>query len=558
MPATTKNEKVVGEAQKIIYTLMQELPRYELIFNSEDMAGVYGISLVESPAISIDFIRFSSQTHDCNFSHEDISIELTDQLIGKGEKIDMAEWELIDEKAINSEEDLQMNFASVIVPGEGASEQDNEVLRVRYEYSPDYASGNSREFCRKMVNAGLSYKKEDLEFSNANPGFGEGGARSYSIFKFKGGVNCKHFWLRKIYLQKNNKKMSVFEALKYIGNLDKQTAKKANIGNNPPEVGQVASAANNYWKLSSELLDVKLANEEKRILTSPVLLPEQDIYRNFNGEECNVYFTSNTIEQLQQNFFKNQYQKNSTLEHNEIIEGVFFFESWIVKNPENDKAKELGFNVPAGTWMMSMKIDSDEIWNDYIKTGKVKGFSIDSRLGVKKQKNNNERMNFSKVKEAVMKQILLAGDLKEFKIDDNLTVFAEALELDSVVFDSEKNPLVNAEFIYEGNTIKTGENGEVLEVVPVAEEKIAAAEEEVAPAADNSAIQAELDEAKKRIEELETENQSLKAELVSVKEEAVALSKQPKVESINMKNEVDTSNNNSKSTMDIIKNAFKK
>ncbi|MFC6095807.1 XkdF-like putative serine protease domain-containing protein [Flavobacterium qiangtangense] len=536
---------------------MQDLPRYELIFNSEEMEGVYGVSLVENPAIEIDAIRFSKHTtHDCNFSHEDISIELTDQLIGKGEKVDMEQWELIDEKAINSEEDFQMNFASVIIPSEGSSEQDNEVLRVRYEYSPDYASGNSREFCRKMVNAGLSYKKEDLEFSNANPGFGEGGARSYSIFKFKGGVNCKHFWLRKIYLQKNNKKMSVFEALKYIGNLDKETAKKANIGNNPPEVGQVASASNNYWKLSSEQLDVKLSNEEKRILTSPVLLPEQDIYRNFNGEECNVYFTANTIEQLQQNFFKNQYQKNSTLEHNEIIEGVFFFESWIVKNSENDKAKELGFNVPAGTWMMSMKIDSDEIWNDYIKTGKVKGFSIDSRLGVKKQKNKNQRMNLSKVKAEVMKQILLNTDLKEFKIDENLTVFAEVLELDYVVFDGENTPLANTEFVYDGKSIKTGEQGEIVSVEDVAPAEVEAAEEAEAPAADNSAIQAELDEAKKRIEELEIENQALKAELVSVKEEAVALSKQPKVEPINLKNEVDTSK--PQSTLDVVRATLKK
>jgi hypothetical protein len=62
-----------------------------------------------------------------------------------------------------------------------------------------------------MTSAGLSYRKEDLIMSNANPGFGAGGASSYNIFLYKGGVNCKHFFQRKIYLKKNNDKMSVLK-----------------------------------------------------------------------------------------------------------------------------------------------------------------------------------------------------------------------------------------------------------------------------------------------------------------------------------------------------------
>jgi hypothetical protein len=61
-----------------------------------------------------------------------------------------------------------------------------------------------------MTSAGLSYRKEDLIMSNANPGFGAG-ASSYNIFLYKGGVNCKHFFSRKIYLKKNNDKMSVLK-----------------------------------------------------------------------------------------------------------------------------------------------------------------------------------------------------------------------------------------------------------------------------------------------------------------------------------------------------------
>ena len=52
-------------------------------------------------------------------------------------------------------------------------------------------------------------------------------------------------------------------------------------------------------------------------------------------------------------------------------------ESWIVENPEMDKSKMYGFEVPEGTWMISMKVENDEVWNDYVKEGKVKGFSIE-------------------------------------------------------------------------------------------------------------------------------------------------------------------------------------
>ncbi|MEW5675503.1 XkdF-like putative serine protease domain-containing protein [Flavobacterium enshiense] len=526
------------------------LPRYELIFDAETMEGVYGVSTVFRPAMKseegIQSIMFSEQN--------EINYTIIENLLLKGETVNSDEWELIDEKQVNDESVYGIDLASVVDSNENEdSSQDNEILRIRYEYSPSSTSDNSRDFCKKMVNAGLSYRKEDLVFSGANPGFGANGADSYNIFLYKGGVNCKHFWLRKIYLRKDNKKLSVFEALKKIGELDKKSFSKAKIEVNPQEVGQVASADNNYWKLSSQLTDIKMSSEEKRILTGIVLIPEQNIYREFKEidsdgkektEKCNVFLTADTIEKLQQNFFKNSYQKNSTLEHKEVIDGVFFFESWIVRNPNNDTANELGFNVPVGTWMMSMKVENDDIWNNYIKSGKVTGFSIDSRLGVQKNtKNKKEKMNYSKVKEMVMKSILMDAQLNEFKIDDSLSVYAESLEKDMVVFDKDKNPLANQEFTFEGKTFKTDDNGvivEITEVEPAQDEQkqeVDAADEPAADATaetDSAKLQEELDAANKRIDELETENQALKAELVSVKEEVVNLSNQPASTGVNL------------------------
>ena len=110
---------------------------------------------------------------------------------------------------------------------------------------------------------------------------------------------------------------------------------------------------------SNDIINIKLANEERRVVVCPILIPEQRIMRKAVGSEQKpgvIFAKAETIEQLQENFFESGYNKNSTLEHIEVIDGVFFFESWIVLNNGNDKSSELGFNVPNGTWMMSMKI----------------------------------------------------------------------------------------------------------------------------------------------------------------------------------------------------------
>lgn len=510
------------------------LPTYELVF-TDNAENVFGCSLVFDPANAEEFIKFSKQEDD------DIPDDVVKSLIERGETVDSEEWELIDEVPVTDESVLNIDLS--ITPSEGDSEQDNEIFRIRYEYAPADVSENSRAFCIEMANAGLVYKKEDLVDSDANPGFGPNGASSYNIFKYKGGVNCKHYWKRNIYLKrKNNKEVTVFEALKYIGSLDKASQRLAKLPQNPKEVSQVASEDNNYWKLSRELEDIKMTSEEKKILTCPVLLPDQLIYRNFNGEKCNVFLTRETIELCQQNFFKNGYQKNSTIEHKEIIDGVYFFESWIVMDAEKDKAKALGYNVPAGTWMMSMKVENQKVWDEYVKTGKVTGFSIDARLGVNRNTKNKDvqKMNYSKVKEQVMKEILMNANLSEIVIDNNLTVYVEALEQDMVVFDKDNQPMPNAEFTYESKLYKTGENGEIISIEDVQSKEVDAADE---TAPDTAKMQEDLEVANGKVAELEAENQSLKAEieilkeeLNKVKEEAIELAKQPSSEGVNLKN----------------------
>ena len=125
--------------------------------------------------------------------------------------------------------------------------------------------------------------------------------------------------------------------------------------------------------------EIKLAkvDEEKRILMGAALIPNKPIFRK-NGEEMfYVYFSKDTVRRASELFFMNGNQKKATLEHQMSIKDLTVVESWIVEDVKMDKTAKYGLNVPEGTWMISMKVENDEVWNDYVKTGKVKGFSIE-------------------------------------------------------------------------------------------------------------------------------------------------------------------------------------
>jgi hypothetical protein len=140
-----------------------------------------------------------------------------------------------------------------------------------------------------------------------------------------------------------------------------------------------------FIALSKHEVQLKEVDKEQRILMGLVLEPNKPIYRNQNGEEFNIVFNEATIKNLSYSFFKNKYHQNSTIEHDSKnkIEGVTFVESWIIEDTKNDKSNALGFSYPKGSWMATMKVDSDDVWNNYVKTGKVQGFSIDAMLSLK-------------------------------------------------------------------------------------------------------------------------------------------------------------------------------
>jgi len=139
-----------------------------------------------------------------------------------------------------------------------------------------------------------------------------------------------------------------------------------------------------------------------------VLIPEKPIYRNQGGKEFNIVFPAETILLASQNFLKQNYQSSSTLEHNEDMKlsDVTFVESWIKEDMVNDKSVMHGFDEPIGTWFASMKVDNEQVWNDYIKTGKVTGFSIDGFFDLEQINLNKQEMNVNEIVNAIKEGFL--------------------------------------------------------------------------------------------------------------------------------------------------------
>ena len=174
-------------------------------------------TLLRAAGLDSAVLELSSQEDEVNL---DASWEHLDAL---GEDIS-DEWELIDESPVDYEtesvKDALWAFASVPSSNpNGKSEQDTEIIKVRYVYSPKSVQSDSRSFCKKMVAASKVYRKEDIEAASlraVNPGLGKGGSNTYDLFLYKGGARCHHFWSRQTYLKKTNKKISVNQAKKLI------------------------------------------------------------------------------------------------------------------------------------------------------------------------------------------------------------------------------------------------------------------------------------------------------------------------------------------------------
>jgi hypothetical protein len=138
-----------------------------------------------------------------------------------------------------------------------------------------------------------------------------------------------------------------------------------------------------FQYFGKELIRFAEVSKAKRLIMGPILVPNKRIFRvDGEGKEYEVYFKPETVRRLSQMYLEKKYTDSATIEHDtKKVKGINLVESWIVDNKFQDKSKAFGFQVPEGTWMGVFRVDESpegkNIWDDYVKTGKVKGFSIE-------------------------------------------------------------------------------------------------------------------------------------------------------------------------------------
>lgn len=172
----------------------------------------------------------------------------------------------------------------------------------------------------------------------------------------------------------------------------------------------------NFVALKSEEIKLAEIDKEKRILMGAVLIPEKPIYRRNEKDEYYIYFSKDTVRKASELFFKNGNQSNWTLEHSEQIKGLTVVESWIVEDTQKDKSAIYNLSVPVGSWMASVKVDDDNIWNEFVKTGKVKGFSLEGYFADKLESKKELTKQLTEEEKLIeqIKEIILREELESY------------------------------------------------------------------------------------------------------------------------------------------------
>ena len=235
--------------------------------------------------------------------------------------------------------------------------------RLVYRYA---GPSGQRFFCRALKGLNKIYSREEITRMNRlNPGFGPGGSNSYSVFEYKGGPNCQHYWEELVQFQDGTRNVLISNG-PAIGN--------AGDSNNSDDPSSNGAVSNNAYLMSKNW---SFSDDDQMIITGPAMIPNALIARKDEmGNLFHVYFSKETVEKVARKFLADNNAHVTDINHDDnIVEENTLLESWIVEDPEMDKSKAMGFNVPKSTWMVSYKINNKDTWNK-IKAGELNGFSV--------------------------------------------------------------------------------------------------------------------------------------------------------------------------------------
>jgi len=141
-----------------------------------------------------------------------------------------------------------------------------------------------------------------------------------------------------------------------------------------------------FIALKSDEIKLAEVSKERRVLMGALLIPNKPIYRRNGEDEYYIYFSKDTVLKASQMYLIKGNQNNSTLEHQYSLSGLSLVESWIIEDKVHDKSVKYGMDLPIGTWMGTVKVNNDQVWEEFVKTQAVKGFSIEGYFADKMER----------------------------------------------------------------------------------------------------------------------------------------------------------------------------
>jgi hypothetical protein len=389
----------------------------ELFINDEfDESGIEAISLVSRPAHDETWMAFNKNNQTiitdkfddeeklnpyivveddfCNINKEIFELgEPYEKLINEG--YDIVRVEKITPQAVHKMNEEKFTESN---PNAESILDKNQPYLVRYKYI-GIRDNKNRTFCRQMLQAGKVYTIEDIDRltdSVANEQFG-----FYSIFMYRGSYNCRHQWVRLLYkkgTEIRNRDTSVKGLVDVQGlgpDLQPNTVPDNQRDKVEPRVGSSFSEQKNYY-----------FDDEKRIIVGAAMVPNRMIHRYDElGNLYYVFFSKVSIKKMADRFLKQKRTDQTSIEHDGIKLGsdkVYITESWVSEDPIKDKSAAYGFNLPAGTWFVSMFVADPEVW-DMIKKKALTGFSVEG-LFAEKSVFSQESKQINQIKE-ILKSI---------------------------------------------------------------------------------------------------------------------------------------------------------
>ena len=312
---------------------------------------------------------------------DDLSQDTQDTILEYLEKVGESEEDLVKAGWVLIED--AQEFAISSKPNEPSIE-DYGKFRVRYKYTGPKDSKN-RTFCRRVLDKNLIFRKEDINsmsIGGDNSQFG-----IYDMFKYKGSYGCRHYWTRLVYEKNDGRERKTEQR-----SVDESSSvnAKPTMNRNPNSETLIDKNAT-----QSAFTKIQFETNEKQLIAGPLMIPRKLIYRfdEHNGEYW-VYFTESVIEKIAYKYLMNKNQDQTNLEHSESVklEDVVLVESWLVQDPEKDKSFALtGKTYEKGTWFGIMKVKNSSVWEEWVKTGRVKGYSVEGYF-------SDKLINMSKTK----------------------------------------------------------------------------------------------------------------------------------------------------------------